>query len=119
MKRSRSHNKDVREHLKQAALRDRDLDREMADDWAAVDRESWQQRDREEKHTAGRSAGKVKRTRSLREIKAYIHKIAPTPEWLKAMQQQAKRNGLDKLTMRKINAEIAAAQKEARERKSP
>jgi hypothetical protein len=54
----------------------------------------------------------MKRKRSLREIKDYINTIAPAPDWLKAMQARAKRNGLDKLTMREINAIIAEARKE-------
>jgi CopG family transcriptional regulator / antitoxin EndoAI len=57
----------VREQLKQAALRDRDLDQEIAEDWAAVDRESWQHIDHEPKRTApGRSAGKSTSRRSTR-----------------------------------------------------
>lgn len=31
----------LRERLKQAALRDRDLDLEIASDWSAVDQEQW------------------------------------------------------------------------------
>jgi hypothetical protein len=54
----------------------------------------------------------MKQKRSLREIKAYINKIAPAPDWLKKSWENAKRNGLNKLTMREINAEIAAARKE-------
>jgi hypothetical protein len=60
----------------------------------------------------------MKRKRSLREIKDYINTIAPAPEWLKAMQEQAKRNGLDKLTRKEIDAEIEAVRKEARQRTS-
>lgn len=32
----------LQERLKQAALRDRDLDKEIANDWFAVDQEQWQ-----------------------------------------------------------------------------
>ena len=57
----------LREQLKQAAVRDRDLDREILDDWAAVDRESWQQIDDKEKRTAaGRRAGQYTSPRSTR-----------------------------------------------------
>jgi CopG family transcriptional regulator / antitoxin EndoAI len=43
----------LREQLKQAAIRDRDLDREIERDWAAVDHETWQHIDerKERKHT--------------------------------------------------------------------
>jgi prevent-host-death family protein len=44
-------------------------------------------------------------------IKDYIDTFAPTPEWLKAIGAEAKQKGLDKLTMRQIDAEIAAARK--------
>ena len=58
----------VREQLKQAALRDRDLDQEIAEDWAAVDRESWQHADHEPKRTAsGRNAGKSTSRHSTRQ----------------------------------------------------
>jgi AbrB family looped-hinge helix DNA binding protein len=46
-----------------------------------------------------------------------LREIAPTPPALKAMQEDARRKGTDKLTMREINAEIAAACKEARKKK--
>ena len=38
----------LREQLKQAALRDRDIDLEVAEDWFAVDQEQWQRLDQEE-----------------------------------------------------------------------
>ena len=49
---------DLRERLKAAAIRDRDLDEEIARDWLAVDQETWQQLDDAEKRQTGRSAGK-------------------------------------------------------------
>jgi len=49
-------------------------------------------------------------------IKDYIDTFAPTPEWLKAIGTEAKQKGLHKLTMRQIDAEIAAARKERRQR---
>lgn len=42
----------------------------------------------------------------------YINLIAPAPKALKAIQAEAKRKGLDKLTMRQIDAEIAKARRE-------
>ena len=42
----------------------------------------------------------------------YIDTIAPAPEALKAIQAEAKRKGLDKLTMRQIDAEIAKMRRE-------
>ena len=38
----------LQERLKQAALRDRDLDIEIASDWFAVDQEQWQRLNKEE-----------------------------------------------------------------------
>lgn len=46
-----------------------------------------------------------------------LREIAPTPPPLKAMQEEAKRKGTDKLTMREINAEIAAARRRQRKKK--
>jgi CopG family transcriptional regulator/antitoxin EndoAI len=57
----------LREQLKQAAIRDRDLNLEIADEWFAVDRESWQQLDDEEKRPQSRrSAGTSTSRRSTR-----------------------------------------------------
>ena len=39
----------LQERLKHAALRDHDLDLEIANDWFAVDEEQWQRIDKEEK----------------------------------------------------------------------
>jgi PHD/YefM family antitoxin component YafN of YafNO toxin-antitoxin module len=46
----------------------------------------------------------------------YIKTIAPPPNWLKNIQAEAKRKGLDKLTMEEIDAEIAASRRERRAR---
>ena len=43
----------LRARLEQTAVRDRDLDREIAADWVAVDREIWQRLDRKESATRG------------------------------------------------------------------
>ncbi len=44
----------------------------------------------------------------------FIKTLAPPPDWLKDIQADAKRKGLDKLTMTEIDAEIAAAAVNAR-----
>ena len=49
-------------------------------------------------------------------IKDYIDTVAPAPDWLKAIGQEAKKKGLNKLSMRQIDAEIAAARRERRQR---
>ena len=46
----------------------------------------------------------------------YVKALAPAPDWLMDIQDDAKRKGLDKLTMADIDAEIAAARRERRER---
>jgi prevent-host-death family protein len=45
-------------------------------------------------------------------VKDYIDTIAPTPDWLKEIGTEAKRKGLNKLSMRQIDVEIAAARRE-------
>ena len=49
-------------------------------------------------------------------LKDYIDTLAPTPAWLKAIGEEAKRKGLNKLTMRQIDAEIAATRRERRQK---
>jgi len=44
---------------------------------------------------------------------------AEAPEWLKERWKESKRAGTDKLTMRQINAEIAAVRRELAEKKQP
>ncbi len=51
-------------------------------------------------------------------IKDYISLIAPTPKWLREIKEDAKRKGLHKLTMREIDAEIAAARREQRRKEA-
>lgn len=41
-----------------------------------------------------------------------LREIAPTPHALKAIQEDAKRKGTNKLTMREINTEIAAVRRQ-------
>lgn len=47
-------------------------------------------------------------------INDYVNTFAPAPEWLQAIGKEAKQKGLNKLTMRQIDAEIAAARRERR-----
>ena len=49
-------------------------------------------------------------------VNDFVKTLAPPPDWLKDIQDDAKRKGLDKLTMADIDAEIAAAR---RNRKQP
>jgi PHD/YefM family antitoxin component YafN of YafNO toxin-antitoxin module len=49
-------------------------------------------------------------------VKDYINTIAPTPDWLQEIGSEAKRKGLNTLTMRQIDAEIRAARRERRQR---
>ena len=42
----------------------------------------------------------------------YIKTFAPPPEWLEKSWQSAKLHGLDKLTTKEIDAEIAASRRE-------
>jgi hypothetical protein len=49
-------------------------------------------------------------------VNDFVKTLAPPPDWLKDIQDDAKRKGLDKLTMADIDAEIAAAR---RDRKQP
>ena len=47
----------------------------------------------------------------------FMKTFAPTPDWLKNIQSEAKRKGLDKLTMEEIDEEIAASRREKCSRK--
>ena len=51
-------------------------------------------------------------------VSDFVKTLAPAPDWLKDIQQDAKRKGLDKLTMTDIDAEIAATRRERRERQT-
>lgn len=46
----------------------------------------------------------------------FVKTLAPAPDWLQDIQSDAKRQGLDKLTMADIDAEIAATRRARRER---
>ena len=58
----------LEERLKQAAIRDRDLDTEIANDWFAVDQEQWQKLEDQENRPgqAGREEAKSTSRRSTR-----------------------------------------------------
>ena len=48
----------------------------------------------------------------------YVKTFAPPPDWLEKSWDSAKRHGLDKLTVKDIDAEIAASRHERRTRKA-
>jgi CopG family transcriptional regulator/antitoxin EndoAI len=56
----------LRTQLERAAIRDRDLDREVAADWSAVDKEAWQKLDiaEPERKPVGRGAARSTSRRS-------------------------------------------------------
>ena len=45
-------------------------------------------------------------------VRDYIRSIAPTPPALQAIQQEAKRQGMDKLSMAQIDRGIAAVRRQ-------
>ena len=47
-------------------------------------------------------------------IRDYIDTVSPEPGWLKEIQAASRRRGTGRLTLRQINAEIAAARREGR-----
>ena len=48
----------------------------------------------------------------------YVKTFAPPPDWLEKSWDSAKRHGLDKLTTKEIDAEIAASRRNRRARKA-
>ena len=48
----------------------------------------------------------------------YVKTFAPPPDWLEKSWGSAKRHGLDKLTTKEIDAEIAASRRDRRARKA-
>jgi prevent-host-death family protein len=48
----------------------------------------------------------------------YVKTFAPPPDWLQKSWDSAKRNGLDKLTTKEIDAEITATRRDRRKQKS-
>ena len=51
-------------------------------------------------------------------IRDFIDTIAPAPEFLKSIWAESRRKGLNKMTMRQIDAEIAAARREMRQQQA-
>ena len=49
-------------------------------------------------------------------VRDYVKTFAPPPDWLEKSWNSARRHGLDKLTMKHIDAEIAASRGERRTR---
>src|SRR5262249_48055677 len=56
----------LRTQLERATIRDRDLERDVAKDWFAVDEESWQKLDQPQRKPATRGAAKSTSRRSTR-----------------------------------------------------
>lgn len=51
-------------------------------------------------------------------VSDYVKTFAPPPDWLEKSWASAKRHGLDKLSMKEIDAEIAASRRGRRGRKA-
>ncbi len=47
----------------------------------------------------------------IRSIDDYIDTFAPSPAWLKTIHAETKAKGLDKIPMRRIDAEVAAVRR--------
>jgi Arc/MetJ-type ribon-helix-helix transcriptional regulator len=45
------------------------------------------------------------------DVREYIRQIAPPPPTLQAIRQEARKNGASKLTMKQIDAEVAAVRR--------
>lgn len=56
---------------------------------------------------------KIRTTMATGNIIERLQEIAPAPSALQAMQDEAKRKGTDKLTLREINAEVSAVRQQA------
>lgn len=50
-------------------------------------------------------------------VRDYIKTIAPSPKWLKEIRAEAKQKGLDRLSMREIDALISEVRREQQEKK--
>jgi hypothetical protein len=44
-------------------------------------------------------------------VNDYVRTVAPSPDWLELAWDRAKRNGLEKMSSKEIDAEIAAARR--------
>ncbi|HEY3456668.1 MAG TPA: type II toxin-antitoxin system Phd/YefM family antitoxin [Bryobacteraceae bacterium] len=51
-------------------------------------------------------------------VKDYVNTIAPAPQWLADVQAASKRRGTNRLTMRQIDAEIAATRRDQKKKKT-
>jgi hypothetical protein len=51
-------------------------------------------------------------------VSDFVKTLAPAPDWLKDIQQDAKTKGLDNLAMSDIDDEIAATRRDKRERRT-
>jgi hypothetical protein len=51
-------------------------------------------------------------------IADFIDTIAPAPDFLKAIWAESRRKGLNKMTMRQVDAEIATARREMRQQQA-
>src|SRR5258705_13792341 len=71
----------LHERLKQAALRDRDLDLDLTGDWFAADQEQWRKLDEQEKRQerTGRKGVKSTSSRSTRREDTKLRR--PGPRW--------------------------------------
>ena len=49
-------------------------------------------------------------------VNDFVKTLAPPPDWLTDIQDDAKRKGLDKLTMADIDAEVAEARRDRKQR---
>jgi prevent-host-death family protein len=47
-------------------------------------------------------------------LRDYIKTLAPAPRWLREVRAEARRKGLDQLSMREINREVAASRRARR-----
>lgn len=46
------------------------------------------------------------------DVREYVRQIAPAPPVLQAIREEARKNGSDKLTMKQIDAEVAAVRRQ-------
>ncbi len=51
-------------------------------------------------------------------LRDYVDTMAPAPDWLKKSWAEARRAGVDRLTMREIDAEVRAYRREQRGKKA-
>jgi hypothetical protein len=49
--------------------------------------------------------------RTTGQVKDHLDTVAPAPDWLKKIWAESKRKGTNKLSMRQIDAEIAAVRR--------